>query len=128
MSDGPLILAVEDNASNAALLRATLLPAGYRLAIADSLAAARAWLAQGRPTLVLLDIGLPDGSGLELARELRASPVTAEIPIIVASARVLAADRAAVEEAGCDAFLGKPLDLSELLATISRLSRGSAST
>lgn len=128
MSDGPLILAVEDNDSNAALLRATLVPAGYRLAVTDSLAAARAWLAQGHPDLVLLDIGLPDGSGLELARELRASAATADLPIIVASARVMAADRAAVEETGVDAFLGKPLDLFELRATIAELLRGSPST
>lgn len=128
MSEGPLILAVEDNASNAALVRATLTPAGYRLALVGSLAAARSWLEQDRPALVLLDIGLPDGSGLDLASELRASDATAEVPIVVASARVLATDRAAVAEAGVDAFLGKPLDLSELRATIARLLRGSPST
>jgi two-component system KDP operon response regulator KdpE len=120
MSDGPLVLAVEDDARNAALLRASLVPAGYRLAIVASLTAARSWLADERPDLVLLDAGLPDGSGLDLARELRASPATVAIPIIVASARVMATDVTAAEEVGCNAFLGKPLNLTELLSTIDR--------
>lgn len=114
----PLILAVEDEARNVALLRAVLEPAGYRLAVVGSLADARTWLGEQDPDLVLLDIGLPDGSGLELARELRAAPATSRMPIIVASARVLAADRAATEEAGCDVFLAKPLRMAELLTAI----------
>ncbi|MGH2386097.1 MAG: response regulator [Candidatus Limnocylindria bacterium] len=118
MSEGASILAVEDDARNAALLRAALVPAGYRLTVVTSLAEARSWLVEARPDLVLLDVGLPDGSGLELARELRASTPSADIPIIVSSARVLAADRAAADEAGCDAFLAKPLSLSELLSTV----------
>jgi Response regulators consisting of a CheY-like receiver domain and a winged-helix DNA-binding domain len=118
VSATPLILAVEDEARNVALLRAVLEPAGYRLAVIGSLADARAWLTEQDPDLVLLDIGLPDGSGLELARELRAAPATSRMPIIVASARVLAADRAAAEEAGCDTFLAKPLRMAELLTAI----------
>lgn len=115
---GALILAVEDEPRNAALLRAVLEPAGYRLAIADSLAAARAWLAAQHPDLVLLDIGLPDGSGLDLARELRSSSMTAELPILVASARVLAADQEAASQAGANAFLAKPIRPSVLLDSV----------
>ncbi|HET7684954.1 MAG TPA: response regulator [Candidatus Limnocylindria bacterium] len=118
MNQGAWVLAVEDDARNAALLRAALVPAGYRLTVVPSLAEARSRLTDELPDLVLLDIGLPDGSGLELARELRASASTANIPIIVSSARVLAADRAAAHEAGCDAFLAKPISLSELLSTV----------
>lgn len=115
---GALILAVEDEPRNAALLRAVLEPAGYQLAIADSLAAARAWLAAEHPDLVLLDIGLPDGSGLDLARELRSSSMTAELPILVASARVLAADQEAASRAGANAFLAKPIRPSVLLDSV----------
>jgi CheY-like chemotaxis protein len=116
--EGALILAVEDEPRNAALLRAVLEPAGYRLAIADSLAAARAWLAAEHPDLVLLDIGLPDGSGLDLARDLRSSPTTAELPILVASARVLAADQEAASQAGANAFLAKPIRPRVLLDAV----------
>ena len=118
MSHRPLILAVEDEARNAALLRAVLEPAGYRLAVVGSLAEARAWLTVAHPNLVLLDIGLPDGSGLELARELRATTATSRVPVIVASARVLATDHEAATAAGCDAFLAKPLRIAELLAAV----------
>lgn len=83
--EGAVILAVEDDERNAALLRAVLEPAGYRLAFARSLAAARLWLADHHPDLVLLDIGLPDG-------KLRGAATTSNVPILVASARVLAAD------------------------------------
>lgn len=123
MNEGASVFAVEDDARNAALLRATLVPAGYRLTVVTSLAEARSRLVGERPDLVLLDVGLPDGSGLELARELRATQATADIPIIVSSARVLAADRAAADAAGCDAFLAKPLSLSELMSTVARYVR-----
>jgi CheY-like chemotaxis protein len=114
----PLILAVEDDARNVALLRAILERAGYELAIEGSLAEARAWLAHRRPDLVLLDIGLPDGSGLELADELKHRAPAPSPPIVALSARVLAADRQAATEAGCDAFLGKPLSPAELLSAV----------
>ena len=117
-SPAPLLLAVEDEARNAALLRAVLEPAGYELVVVGSLADARAWLAKWHPDLVLLDVGLPDGSGLDLARELRAAPATSAVPILVASARVMPADRAAAQKAGCDTFLGKPLRPRELLEAV----------
>lgn len=120
MNEGASVFAVEDDARNAALLQAALVPAGYRLTVVNSLAEARSRLVDERPDLVLVDVGLPDGSGLELVRELRATPATADVPIIVSSARVLAADRAAADEAGCDAFLAKPISLSELLSTVAR--------
>ena len=114
----PLLLAVEDEARNVALLRAVLEPAGYRLVVVGSLADARAWLTRSHPDLVLIDVGLPDGSGLDLARELRATPPTTRVPIIVTSARVLPADHIAAQQAGCDMFLGKPLRPSELLQAV----------
>lgn len=114
----PLILAVEDDARNVALLRAILERAGYRLAIAGSLAEARAWLADRQPDLILLDVGLPDGSGLELADDLKHRTRGPSTPIVALSARVLAADRAAAAEAGCDAFLAKPLRTAELLSIV----------
>jgi len=115
---GAVILAVEDDERNAALLRAILEPAGYRLTIVGSLASARAWLADRSPDLGLLDVGLPDGSGLELARELRAAATTAEVPILVASARVLAADQEAARQAGSNIFLTKPLRPRVLLESV----------
>lgn len=99
-----------------ALLMASLLfvPA----VVAGSLAEARAWLADQQPDLILLDIGLPDGSGLELADELKHRTPAPSPPIVALSARVLAADRQAATEAGCDAFLAKPLRTADLLSVV----------
>ena len=117
---GTPILAVEDEVRNAALLRAILGPAGYDLTIAMSLAEARAAVGTKRPALVLLDRHLPDGDGLSLARELRASAATAGVPILLVSASVLPVDRVAAEEAGCDGFIDKPVRVESLLAEVAR--------
>jgi CheY-like chemotaxis protein len=124
---GPSILAVEDEPRNAALLRAILAPAGYALTIATTLAEARASLLDGTPALVLLDRHLPDGDGLDLARELQASPTTGGIPILLVSASVLPIDQAAAEQAGCAGFIDKPVRVDALLAEVARhLGRGGA--
>jgi CheY-like chemotaxis protein len=101
-------------------LRAILVPAGYDLTIAASLAEARMALRERTPALVLLDRHLPDGDGLDLARELQASPTTASIPILLVSASVLAADRIAAEAAGCAGFIDKPVRVDALLAEVAR--------
>lgn len=118
--NGPQILAVEDEPRNAALLRAILTPAGYAFTIAGSLAEARASVRDRPPALVLLDRHLPDGDGLDLARELRDSMATVPVPVLLVSASVLPIDRAAAEEAGCAGFIDKPVSVQALLAEISR--------
>jgi CheY-like chemotaxis protein len=120
------LLVVEDDPANIALMRAILRPRGFGLAFAGSLAEARQAMAADRPDLVLLDIRLPDGSGLDLARELRARPELDRLPLIAVSASVLPSDRAAVDAAGCDAFVPKPIRPRELLAEIDRRMEGAA--
>ena len=112
------ILAVEDEVRNGALLRAILVPAGYDLTIAMSLAEARARLRERTPALLLLDRHLGDGDGLDLARELHDAAATADIPILLVSASVLPVDRIAAEEAGCAGFIDKPVRVDALLAEI----------
>jgi CheY-like chemotaxis protein len=119
------ILVVEDEAMNRSLLRAVLGRAtqpgvvGATLLEADTVAGARSALARSDVDVVLLDVRLPDGSGLELARELvdHGGP---RPKIVILSASVLPSERSAALESGCDAFLGKPYrpaDLLELLGT-----------
>jgi CheY-like chemotaxis protein len=121
------ILVVEDEAMNRTLLRAVLsraTDARFRSATlieADRLADAREIIARGGLDLILLDVRLPDGSGLELARELTAS-VSADRPrVLILSASVLPMERAAAIEVGCDAFLGKPYRPTELLDLLAEL-------
>lgn len=121
----PRILVVEDQEINRALLRATLLPRAEpvpALVEVESLAEAREALADADFDLLLLDVRLPDGNGLDLARELAG---TAARPRIVAiSASVLPTERQAALDAGCDVFVGKPFSPVELVATLERVLAG----
>jgi len=121
---GAAILAVEDEVRNAALLQAILVPAGYDLTIATSLAEARVRLGERTPALLLLDRHLGDGDGLDLARELHEDAATADIPILLVSASVLPVDRIAAEEAGCAGFIDKPVRVDALLAEVAHHLRG----
>ena len=125
------LLLVEDQAINRALVRAVLARAddprirNATILEAPSLAEARQCLANGAVDVVLLDVRLPDGSGLDLAREI-ASHGRSEAPsvrprMIVLSASVMPAQREEAIDAGCDAFLAKPFDTRELLSLIGSL-------
>ena len=70
------------------------------------------------PDLIILDLGLPGGDGFVVMERFKRFPALAEIPIIVVSARDLAANQKRAVEAGAKAFLQKPVDDAELLAVI----------
>ena len=74
-----------------------------------------------RPDLVVLDLGLPDIDGLDIARDLRADPLTSNTTIVVLTAYVSRADEAQALAAGCDIYVGKPILPRELLAVIKHL-------
>jgi len=114
---GPILL-VEDEERNAALIRATLEPAGHRLVHARTLQEGTEALVTEWPSLVLLDLRLPDGSGAQLARDIRASAGGRSTPILAVSASVLEANRREAMEAGCDEFIAKPISPRDLLARI----------
>lgn len=118
----PLVLYVEDNTANRILMERLLDKlSGIRLISAsrgrDGLALAR----QYRPDLILLDINLPDMSGLEVARELGADALTSDIPIVGLSANAMPHDIEAARAGGVRIYLTKPIDIRELLQTVTRL-------
>ena len=116
---------MEDEPLNRSLLRAVLERARdarirtARVDEAGDLRGAREHLADHSVDLVLLDVRLPDGSGLDLVREIRAREK--ELGIVVMSASVLPAAREEAARAGCDAFVSKPYVAQELIDTIGRL-------
>jgi two-component system, OmpR family, KDP operon response regulator KdpE len=119
------ILLVEDEELNRTLVKAVLsraaVPSVREAEVVDaaSLAAARERLTAARIDLILLDMNLPDGNGLTLARELSAA--SEPRPTVVAvTASVLPADRAAAIDAGCDDFLDKPYAAADLVAVVAR--------
>jgi len=112
------ILHVEDQDLNRRLVRAILERAvdpRLRATILDEapdLQTARSILAANLPDVILLDVRLPDGNGLDFLRELRSEHSSPRV--IVMSASVLASERDEAVRAGCDAFVGKPYKASEL--------------
>jgi two-component system KDP operon response regulator KdpE len=121
------ILLVEDEDLNRTLVKAVLARAQIEavrqaeVIDAANLASARQRLAAEPVDLVLLDMNLPDGNGLTLARELATGsvPLDGPKPVVVAvTASVLPQDRAAALDAGCDGFLDKPYAAADLVAVV----------
>ena len=120
---------VEDNPANLLLVRAVLQLGGMSVAAAATVAAARQAIVETRPDLVLMDVRLPDGDGLELTRELKAAPATAAVPIVALTAHAMKGDDEAARAAGCDGFITKPLNTRTLVADLRCfLDRGRAAT
>lgn len=109
----PLVLVVEDEPQMRRFLRASLTSHDYDLVEATTIAEARRLAVEHNPELVLLDLGLPDGDGIELAKELRG---WTSVPIIVLSARGREEDKVLALDAGADDYLTKPFGVNELLA------------
>jgi DNA-binding response OmpR family regulator len=115
-----IVLAVEDEPRNAALLQAIIRPPAYELHLVTSLAAARRWLRLCEPSIVLLDRHLPDGDGLDLVEEVRKRSTGRHCPVLLVSASALPGDRIAADVAGCDAFIAKPIRIKPFLEEIER--------
>jgi PAS domain S-box-containing protein len=113
------VLYVEDNAVNVVLMEAMLtrLP-GLRLLSAPRPEAGLELALRERPALLLLDIQLPGMSGVELLARLRGDARTRDIPAVAVSANALPEDIARAMDAGFQAYLTKPLELTALLATV----------
>jgi two-component system KDP operon response regulator KdpE len=111
----PLILLIEDDASMRRFLGATLRAHDYQLIEAPTARDGLAQAAGRNPDVILLDLGLPDSDGLEVARAIRRSAAT---PIIVLSARGREHEKVTALDLGADDYLTKPFGVSELLARI----------
>jgi len=110
---GPQVLLVEDELPVRRFLRASLPSHGYRILEATTAAEALQLATMHVPDLVLLDLGLPDGDGLDVTKQLRG---WSTVPILVLSARGQESQKVAALDAGADDYLVKPFGLPELLA------------
>ncbi|MBS1149246.1 MAG: phoB-2 [Myxococcaceae bacterium] len=117
------ILVVEDEQDLGDLLAYNLGAAGHQVQLARTGAAALAKLREDPPQLVLLDLMLPDISGAEVARLIRAEPATARVPIIIVTARGEEADRVRGLELGADDYVVKPFSVKELLLRVKAVLR-----
>jgi two-component system KDP operon response regulator KdpE len=109
------LLVVEDDRAIRAMMQSSLAVEGFAVQTAVSLSEARALLAHRPPDVVVLDLGLPDGDGLELVQQIRKQH---SLPILIVSARHQEAEKIRLLDAGADDYLTKPFAVGELLARI----------
>jgi two-component system, cell cycle response regulator DivK len=106
-----VILVVEDNERNLKLLRDVLEYAGYDVRVARTGEDGVTLAVKEPPDLVLMDLQLPGIDGMEALRQLRASPRTADIPVVAVTAQAMKQDRERVLEAGFDGYVEKPISV-----------------
>lgn len=121
MSAAPSVVVVDDNASNLALLDHLLKINGYDVRLASVAEVALQMISERPPELLITDVQLPGMSGLDLARRLKAQQATAHIRILAVTAYAMAADRARALEAGCDAYVAKPIDTRQFPGVVAAL-------
>ena len=122
----PRLLIVEDEADIRRFVRLALESEGIEVYEADGVRRAIVEAGTRRPDLVVLDLGLPDGDGVDFIRDLRG---WSDVPLIVLSARTAESDKIAALDAGADDYLIKPFGSGELLARVrAQLRRSSGST
>ncbi|MGB4946885.1 MAG: two-component system response regulator KdpE [Candidatus Competibacter denitrificans] len=114
------VLMVEDERTIRRFVRAALEREGHRVYEAETLQQGLLEAGTRQPQLVILDLGLPDGNGMDFIRDLRA---WSKIPILVLSARVEDYDKVAALDVGADDYLSKPFSVMELLARVRAVCR-----
>jgi response regulator RpfG family c-di-GMP phosphodiesterase len=117
------ILLVDDDPALRTLLRTTFEVADVDVVEADGADAARRRIRASRPDVIVLDVNMPGTTGLELCEELKADPVTSDIPVILLTGSS-GGTTAAAKRVGADAFVRKPFSPLELLAVAERLAGG----
>ena len=115
MSDTPIVLIIDDETPIRRFVRISLTSNNYRVEEAVSGQEGVEKVARLRPDIVILDLGLPDGDGLSILKELRE---WSRVPVIVLSVRDRDEDKIALLDAGADDYLTKPFSIGELLARL----------
>jgi CheY-like chemotaxis protein len=116
---GEVILIVEDNEQNMELASFLLEEAGYEVRRAATPEEARAQLAPGAPSLVLMDMNLGGVDGLQLVAEIRSRP-GGTMPIVALTAHAMRGDKERFLAGGCDGYISKPISTRTFLADVER--------
>ena len=119
----PKVLVVEDNESNMKFITDLLEDAGYEAIHAFSAETAIEQTEMAKPSLILMDISLPGMDGLTATKVLKSNPVTAHVPVVALTAHAMKDDESKAKEAGCDAYLLKPIDTRVFYRTLADIVR-----
>jgi two-component system cell cycle response regulator DivK len=115
------VLIVEDNELNMKLFHDLLDAQGYATLQTREGLQALALAREHRPDLILMDIQLPEISGLEVTKWLKEDADLASIPVVAVTAFAMKGDEERIREGGCEAYISKPISVSHFLDTIRRL-------
>ena len=115
------VLIVEDNELNMKLFRDLLEAHGYQTSATSNGFEALDLVRKLRPDLILMDIQLPQVSGLEVTRWIKDDPELRAIPVVAVTAFAMKGDEERIREGGCEAYIAKPISVSHFLDTIKRL-------
>ena len=115
------ILVVDDNPTNLKLASEMMECEGYRVDRAIDADSALAAIALNRPDLILMDLALPGMDGLDLTRKLRSQEATVAIPVVALTAFAMKRDEERALEAGCDAYIVKPIDTRRLPSVLAEI-------
>ena len=114
------VLVVEDNELNLKLLKDLLEYQGYRVITTRLGKPALGLARQYKPDLILMDIQLPDISGMEATQRLKSDEETRDIPIIAVTAFAMSGDEAKILASGCDGYIAKPFNVADFLTIVAR--------
>lgn len=112
------VLVVEDNPLNMKLFSAMITAQGYEVIEAADGSRALDLARQRHPDLIIMDLQLPDMSGLDVTHSLKGAEETREIPIIATTAYALTGDEESIRASGCDGYMAKPIAISEFLELV----------
>ena len=116
----PRILIVEDNAANMKLATFILESAGHVVISAMDAEAGLTLARDEQPDLILMDIQLPEVSGLEVTKWLKDDDELRDIPVIAVTAFAMKGDEERIRQGGCEAYISKPISIATFLDTVRR--------
>ncbi len=119
--EAPKILLVEDTEDNRQMMKKLLEMSGYQVVEATNGREAVEFAARVKPQIILMDLSLPFIDGLAATRQIRSLPGLSDVPIIAVSAHDSADFHSHALEAGCNAYITKPIDFPELEETVNSL-------
>jgi two-component system cell cycle response regulator DivK len=117
------VLYIEDDPNNRTLVRRVLMAEGYAVVEASGAKQALETLKTVVPSLILMDINMPEMDGYTLTAEIRKDKKLDRVPIIALTANVMKGDRERSLEAGCDGYIQKPIDIDNLTGQVERYIR-----
>ena len=117
------VLIVEDNELNLKLFTDLLQAQGYRVISTQDGMAALDMARAERPDLILMDIQLPEVSGIDVTKWLKADDELKDIPVIAVTAFAMKGDEEKIRASGCEAYISKPISVSHFLETVSEFLR-----